>query len=58
MSSGTPIVFVVDDDASVLRGVKRLLRSAGLTVETFPSGEAYLERPPYDGCGCIVLDAV
>ncbi len=56
MTEKPPTIFVIDDDASVRTSLTRLLRSAGLTVEAFPSGEAYLERPPYDGCGCIVLD--
>ncbi|MEI8373252.1 MAG: response regulator [Planctomycetota bacterium] len=51
-----PIIFVIDDDASVRKGLARLLGTAGLNVETFPSAEAYLERKPYEGLGCIVLD--
>lgn len=51
-----PTIFVIDDDDSVRTSLTRLLRSAGLAVEAFPSGEAYLERPPHDGRGCIVLD--
>jgi FixJ family two-component response regulator len=56
MAEKLPTIFVIDDDDSVRKGLTRLLRSAGLTVEAFPSAEAYLERPPYDGHGCIVLD--
>ena len=56
MAEKSPTIFVIDDDDSVRKSLARLLRSAGLTVETFPSGEAYLERQPYDGLGCIVLD--
>lgn len=56
MAEKSPTIFVIDDDASVRTSLTRLLRSAGLTVEAFASGEAYLERPPHDGCGCIVLD--
>lgn len=56
MAEQSPTIFVIDDDDSVRTSLTRLLRSAGLTVEAFPSGEAYLERPPYDGYGCIVLD--
>lgn len=51
-----PRVFVVDDDLSVLRAVERLLRSSGFTVETFPSPASFLERLPYDGVACLVLD--
>ena len=56
MAENSPTVFVIDDDASVRTSLTRLLRSAGLSVETFPSGDAYLERPRYDGYGCLVLD--
>ncbi len=49
-------VFVVDDDPSVRRSVVRLLESAGLRVEGFPSGEAFLERERPTGPGCVVLD--
>ncbi len=56
MPEKSPTIFVIDDDTSVRTGLTRLLRSAGLTVEAFPSGEAFLQRPPYDGCGCMVLD--
>jgi FixJ family two-component response regulator len=51
------IVFVVDDDASVRRGLKRLLVSAGHTVETFASALDFLGRArSRDPCGCVVLD--
>ena len=49
-------VFVLDDDPAVLRAVERLLRSHGYTVEVFMSPEAFLERPPYDGVACLLLD--
>jgi len=52
----TPTVFVVDDDASVRKSLSRLLRSLGFEVETFVSAELFLERDPYDGVGCIILD--
>jgi FixJ family two-component response regulator len=56
MTSGIPIVFVVDDDVSVLRGVKRLLRAAGLTAETFASAHEFLERYDHNAEGCVILD--
>lgn len=56
MSSGTPVVFVVDDDASVQRGLKRLLRSAGFTAETFASAPDFLERHDRNVPGCVILD--
>jgi FixJ family two-component response regulator len=50
------IVYVVDDDESVRRGLSRLLRSAGLSVETFPSAHAFLSRDLPDRPACLVLD--
>src|SRR5574341_981279 len=51
-----PRVFVIDDDAIVLKALERLLRSNGFTVETFTSPTTFLERPPYDGLACLLLD--
>lgn len=56
MAEVPELVFVVDDDAAVRKGLARLLRSAGLDVETFASAADYASRPAYDGVGCIVLD--
>jgi RNA polymerase sigma factor (sigma-70 family) len=50
------VVYVVDDDASVRRALARLISSAGLHVETFPSAKAFLEHPAPDRPGCLVLD--
>ena len=50
------MVFVVDDDASARRGLSRLLRAAGFCVETFSDAQKFLDREPFDGPGCIVLD--
>lgn len=51
-----PTVFLVDDDASVLRAVGRLVRAAGLQVATFGSAQAFLERYDPVAPGCLVLD--
>ena len=51
-----PTVFIIDDDASVRKGLSRLLRSAGFEAETFATAEQFLEREHYDGIGCLVLD--
>ena len=50
------VVFVVDDDPSVRDSLRRLLTSVGLTVEVFPSAQAFLKRPRVDSPGCLVLD--
>jgi FixJ family two-component response regulator len=49
-------VFIVDDVAEVRRSLERLIRSAGLNAETFPSAQVFLERAPYAGTGCVILD--
>jgi FixJ family two-component response regulator len=52
----SPLVCVVDDDASLLRAVGRLLRAAGFTVETFGSAEEYLDTRHAVRPACLVLD--
>ena len=56
MSGVAPTVFVVDDDASVLKGLKRLLVAAGLNVAVFDSPQEFLERYDSNVAGCLVLD--
>ena len=50
------LVFVIDDDQSVRRGLRRLFKSAGYTAETFASAEDYLAREIFEGPICLVLD--
>jgi len=57
MTDDRPIVFLVDDDLSVRRAVARLLRSAGLCVETYPSGRQFIDAlMAQPRRGCLVLD--
>jgi FixJ family two-component response regulator len=49
-------IIVVDDDASVRRGLVRLLRSAGYRVETFVSVHALLAGANLGTASCLVLD--
>jgi FixJ family two-component response regulator len=46
----------VDDDASVREALASLIRSAGLTVQTFASALEFLARPRPDVPSCLVLD--
>ena len=55
-ASAAPIIFLVDDDPSVLRALARVLREDGWRVETFESAEAFLARPDQKAEGCLVLD--
>src|SRR3984893_13152840 len=56
MNESDPIVFVVDDDASVRDAVKKLIASVGLRVETFESAREFLSRKRPETPGCLVLD--
>ena len=51
-----PVVFIVDDDASVREALGALFRSVGLGVELFGSAMEFLQRKPADAPGCLVLD--
>ena len=51
-----PTVIVVDDDVSVRRAVRRLLRSVDYEVECFSLAQEYLEHDPPTGPACLVLD--
>ena len=50
------LVFLIDDDASVRRGVSRLLRSAGYKSEAFGSASDFLAREQHSGPACVVVD--
>jgi FixJ family two-component response regulator len=56
MTEAKPIVFVVDDDASVREALKSLIRSVGLQVELFDSAQEFLQRKRPDGPSCLVVD--
>jgi two-component system response regulator FixJ len=52
-------VHVIDDDEPVRRALAMLLRSAGIPVETYPSGGAFLDALPVlrdDAVGCVLAD--
>ena len=50
------LVFVIDDDSSVRKGLARLLRSAGYKHEIFESACDFLARPPHSGPSCVIVD--
>ena len=56
MKAEQPVVFVVDDDASVRAAVARALRTVGLEVESFGSTREFLQSKRRDAPGCLVLD--
>jgi FixJ family two-component response regulator len=50
------IVHVVDDDASFLAAVSRLLRASGYVVKTFSSSAGFLAQLDADASGCVIAD--
>jgi FixJ family two-component response regulator len=55
-SAKESIVFVVDDDASMRRGLANLFQSVGLQVEVFGSASDMLQSKLPDVASCLVLD--
>jgi FixJ family two-component response regulator len=56
MNEPAPTVYLVDDDADLLKAIGRLLESAALKVATFQSPEQFLEGHDRGVPGCLVLD--
>ena len=51
-----PVVFVVDDDASMRATLSDVMRSVGLQVQTFASAREFMSNKLPDAPGCLVLD--
>jgi len=56
MNETTPIVHVVDDDASFLTAISRLLRANGFSVKTYSSAREFLAQRDADTPGCVLAD--
>jgi RNA polymerase sigma factor (sigma-70 family) len=56
MTEAESIVFVVDDDPSVRRAIKRLIGSMGIQVELFGSAQEFLASKLPNLPSCLVLD--
>jgi len=54
--ASTPIVFVVDSDASVRESLEQLINAAGWRAETFASARDFLDRPRSFVPSCLILD--
>jgi FixJ family two-component response regulator len=50
------LVYVVDDDPSMLRGVKRLLREHGYDCMLFSTADAFQKHNDFDDAVCVILD--
>ena len=56
MSEHAAVVFVIDDDPSMLRSLASLLRSVGLEARVFSSAPEFMRAQRPDAPGCLVLD--
>lgn len=56
MTSKAETVYVIDDEQDVRDALQMLLKSIGLTVETFPSAGAFLDQYQMEWPGCILVD--
>ena len=56
MNRANSLVFLIDDDVSVRKGVSRLLRSAGYPNEAFGSASDFLVRDQHPGPACVIVD--
>ena len=55
-TAGSDTIFVIDDDASFLKSLSRLLCAVGYTVRAFQSAGEFLEQLSPEISGCVVAD--
>jgi DNA-binding NtrC family response regulator len=56
MNEKNALVFIVDDDRGTRESLRNLIRSAGLSAQTFSSAQEFLAAGRPKGPGCLVLD--
>jgi FixJ family two-component response regulator len=58
MSANKPAIAIVDDDESICRAMNRLLRSLGMDIATFTSGDEFIKHIETVQAfpDCVVLD--
>jgi FixJ family two-component response regulator len=55
-ADASPVVYLIDDDASMRAALEDLFASVALQVRAFGSTRAFLDHPREDAPGCLVLD--
>ena len=58
MISPTAMVFVIDDDESVRKSLKRLLGTSHHEAEVFGSASEFLSRSAHPGPSCVIVDVL
>jgi FixJ family two-component response regulator len=56
MINPTAMVFVIDDDESVRKSLKRLIDAARYKTEVFKSASEFLSHSTHPGPSCVVVD--
>jgi FixJ family two-component response regulator len=56
VTTATAMVFVIDDDESMRKSLKRLLDAAHHEAEVFKSASEFLSRSPHPGPSCVIVD--
>ena len=56
MTKSKALIAIVDDDESVCRAIKRLVRSLGMEAHTFTSAQEFMQI--VDGVPCIQIDCI
>jgi RNA polymerase sigma factor (sigma-70 family) len=56
MTFADSLVYVIDDDISILKAIGRLLESEDYSVEMFTGAREFLARVPHAGPSCVILD--
>jgi DNA-binding NtrC family response regulator len=56
MNEKNPLVFIVDDDRYTRESLRNLIRSAGLSAQTFSSAQEFLAAERPKGPSCLLLD--
>ncbi len=54
--SQTPVIAIVDDDASVCEAIQGLLKASGFTSETFLSAEEFMRSERASDAKCLITD--
>jgi FixJ family two-component response regulator len=54
--TASPLVYVVEDDASVMKGLARLLRAWSYDVRLCASAQEFLDGPGSREADCLILD--
>jgi len=56
MMTSTAMVFVIDDDESMRKSLRRLLDAAQYETELFKSASEFLSRSAHPGPSCVIVD--